>query len=64
MAALDHRIGRAQLESIMEAVKLPQLPVHAPQKLRDNTVDIEDPRRVYAVHRAIRAYSFSSLQEE
>jgi hypothetical protein len=39
----------------------PRLPDNAPDELNDFIVDINDPKRLYTIHRAARRYQFQIL---
>ncbi|KAF4635183.1 hypothetical protein G7Y89_g2913 [Cudoniella acicularis] len=41
----------------------PRLPEDAPDQMRDFVVDIDDPKRIYAIHRAARRHQFQILVE-
>lgn len=41
-----------------------RLPADAPPELQDFVIDVEDPRCVYAIHRAARRHDFQSLVAE
>jgi hypothetical protein len=41
-----------------------RLPSDAPTELRHLVTDIENPRRVYAIHRASRRHDFQSMVEK
>lgn len=41
-----------------------RLPADAPPELQVLVADVEDPRRVYAIHRAARRHDFQSLVAE
>lgn len=41
-----------------------QLPDDAPNELKKLTIEIDDPKRVYAVHRASRRYHFQLLVDK
>jgi hypothetical protein len=49
--------------ALWAAVSFPRLPVDAPPELKKLTVDIEDPKRVYKIHRASRRHNFNILVE-
>lgn len=40
------------------------MPPDAPTELREHVVDIDDPRRVYAIHRASRRHGFQTLVDK
>jgi hypothetical protein len=45
------------------AAPFPNLPNDAPTELRKLAIDIDDPKRVYAIHRASRRHHFQILVE-
>jgi hypothetical protein len=45
------------------APSFPQLPLDAPPELKRLTVDVRDPKRVYAIYRASRRHGFQLLVE-
>lgn len=49
--------------ALWAAATLPRLPVDAPNELKKLTIDIDDPKRVYVIHRASRRHNFHSLVE-
>jgi hypothetical protein len=49
--------------ALWTAAPFPRLPVDAPNELKNLTVDIDDPKRVYAIHRASRRHNFDVLVE-
>ncbi|RYO75923.1 hypothetical protein DL763_010898 [Monosporascus cannonballus] len=51
------------LAALWEQVPFPRLPVDGPPELRDFVVDVEDPKRVYTIHRASRRYYLQLLVE-
>ena len=46
--------------ALWEAAAFPRLPRDAPSELKWLTIDIDDPKRVYAIHRASRRHHFQS----
>jgi hypothetical protein len=52
------------LAGLWEEALFARLPVDAPAELKDLVEDIEDPRRVYAVHRASRRHDFQQLLQK
>lgn len=52
------------LASLWEHVPFPRLPVDAPKELAQYVVEIENPKRVYAIHRASRRHNFQLLVEK
>jgi hypothetical protein len=51
------------LAGLWQEAPFPRLPADAPPELHQYVVDVEDPRRVYAIHRASRRHDFQSLME-
>jgi len=49
--------------ALWAAAPFPHLPNDAPNELKKLTIDIDDPRRVYAIHRASRRHHFHILVE-
>lgn len=49
--------------ALWSAAPFPQVPDDAPNELKKAAVDIDDPRRVYAIHRAARRHQFQILVE-
>lgn len=45
------------------AAPFPRLPIDAPNELKNLTIDIDDPKRVYAIHHASRRHNFNILVE-
>ena len=41
----------------------PRLPPDAPEALRNVTIDLDDPKRVYTIHQAARRHHFQVLVE-
>lgn len=52
------------LAGLWETAPFARLPADAPQELRDLVEDIENPKRVYAIHRASRRHGFQLLVEK
>lgn len=52
------------LAGLWETAPFARLPADAPQELKDLVVDIENPKRVYAIHRASRRHGFQLLVEK
>ncbi|KAI1004645.1 hypothetical protein K3495_g3569 [Podosphaera aphanis] len=48
-------------EALWAIAPFPYLPEDAPPELRKLTIDIEDPRRVYTIHKAARRHNFQLL---
>ena len=49
--------------ALWAAAVFPRLPLDAPNELKNLTIDIDDPKRVYAIHRASRRHNFNILVE-
>lgn len=49
--------------ALWDLTPFPRLPDHAPVEIKSLTVDIYDPKRVYAIHRAARRQQFHLLVE-
>jgi hypothetical protein len=49
--------------SLWAAASFPRLPDDAPPELKKFAIDIDDPKRVYAIHRASRRHHFQILVE-
>ncbi|KAK6086667.1 HECT-domain-containing protein [Seiridium cupressi] len=60
MATLDAEI----LAALWEEVPFPRLPHDAPSELSELVVEIENPRRVYSIHRATRRHNLQLLVEK
>lgn len=63
-----HGPGHGSLEAdvlaaLWEQVPFPRLPCDAPAELKELVVDVENPRRVYNIHRASRRYYLQLLVE-
>lgn len=52
------------LAGLWETAPFARLPADAPQELKDLVEDIENPKRVYAIHRASRRHGFQLLVEK
>ncbi|CAN8098522.1 unnamed protein product [Discula destructiva] len=52
------------LAGLWETAPFARLPTDAPQELKDLVEDIENPKRVYAIHRASRRHGFQLLVEK
>ncbi|KAH8666743.1 hypothetical protein BX600DRAFT_397602 [Xylariales sp. PMI_506] len=52
------------LAALWEEVPFPRLPLDAPAELQELVVEIENPRRVYTIHRAVRRHSLQQLLEK
>lgn len=64
----EHGPGHATLEAdvlaaLWEQVPFPRLPLDAPAELKELVIDIENPKRVYNIHRASRRYHLQILVE-
>ncbi|KAH8205410.1 hypothetical protein TruAng_000489 [Truncatella angustata] len=64
-----HGRGHADLEAeilaaLWEEVPFPRLPYDAPPELKELVVEIENPRRVYSIHRATRRHNLQLLVEK
>src|SRR4051794_32593189 len=49
--------------ALWSAAPFPRLPNDAPSEMRKLTIDVDDPKRVYAIHRASRRHQFQILVE-
>lgn len=63
---LDDRDGNDAdiYAALWAAAPFPRVPKDAPFEIKRVTIDIEDPKRVYAVHRASRRHNFQVLVEK
>jgi hypothetical protein len=52
------------LAGLWETAPFARLPIDAPPELKDLVIEIENPRRVYAIHRASRRHNFQQLVEK
>ncbi|KAI1872349.1 uncharacterized protein JN550_004068 [Neoarthrinium moseri] len=52
------------LAALWEEVPFPRLPSDAPPELKALVVEIENPRKIYTIHRAIRRHSLQLLIEK
>ncbi|KAK1832456.1 hypothetical protein QBC39DRAFT_304888 [Podospora conica] len=65
--SVDHshaRRGSSDLDVLVglwEEARFPRLPCDAPTELRDLAEDIDNPKRVYVIHKASRRHNFQSL---
>jgi hypothetical protein len=50
--------------ALWTATPFPRLPIDAPNELKNLTIDVDDPKRVYAIHRASRRHNFNILVEK
>jgi hypothetical protein len=55
--------GAEVYAALWAAAPFPRLPHDAPNELKKLTIDVEDPKRVYAIHRASRRHHFQILVE-
>ncbi|KAI0477656.1 hypothetical protein GGR56DRAFT_638177 [Xylariaceae sp. FL0804] len=58
-----HTLEADILAALWEQVPFPRLPLDAPSEIRDLVVNIENPRRVYAIHCASRRHNIQLLVE-
>jgi hypothetical protein len=49
--------------ALWTAAPFPRVPEDAPDELKKLTIELEDPKRVYAIHRASRRHNFQLLVE-
>lgn len=52
------------LAGLWEEARFARLPWDAPSELRDLVDDIDNPKRVYAVHKASRRHNFQQLVQK
>jgi hypothetical protein len=52
------------LAGLWEEAPFARLPIDAPAELRDLVEDIDNPKRVYAIHRASRRHNFQLLVQK
>lgn len=52
------------LAGLWQEAPFARLPPDAPPELQEYVVDIDDPRRVYAIHRASRRHGFHTLVDK
>lgn len=57
----DIDIENELLPGLWQEAQFARLPDDAPPEIRAYVRDIENPRRVYAIHRATRRHDFQSL---
>lgn len=67
--AADGSHGESQfeldvIEALWEQITFPRLPRDAPDELRGLVINIENPKRVYTIHRAIRRHNLQLLVEK
>ncbi|KAJ4393808.1 hypothetical protein N0V93_003023 [Gnomoniopsis smithogilvyi] len=61
---MHHDLETDLLAGLWETAPFARLPADAPQELKDLIEDIENPKRVYAIHRASRRHGFQLLVEK
>lgn len=61
---MHHDLETDLLAGLWETAPFARLPTDAPQELKDLVEDIENPKRVYAIHRASRRHGFQLLVEK
>lgn len=59
-----HDVDTDLLAGLWETAPFARLPWDAPSELKDLVEDIENPKRVYAIHRASRRHGFQQLVEK
>ncbi|KAI8631332.1 hypothetical protein F5Y19DRAFT_27071 [Xylariaceae sp. FL1651] len=59
-----HHLEDDILAALWENAPFPRLPFDAPSEIRELVVDIENPKRVYTIHRASRRHSLQLLIEK
>jgi len=52
------------LAGLWEEARFARLPWDAPAELKDLVEDIDNPKRVYAVHKAARRHNFQTLVQK
>jgi hypothetical protein len=50
--------------ALWSAATFPRLPTDAPNELKKLTIDVDDPKRIYVIHRASRRHHFQILVEK
>jgi hypothetical protein len=50
--------------ALWSAATFPRLPTDAPAELKKLTIDVDDPKRVYIIHRASRRHNLQNLVEK
>lgn len=60
-ASLEMPSDPGLLAGLWQEVSFTRLPADAPPELDDYVQDIEDPGRIYAIHRASRRHNFQLL---
>lgn len=61
---IHHDVETDLLAGLWETAPFARLPWDAPPELKDLVEDIENPKRVYAIHRACRRHGFQQLVEK
>ena len=61
---IHHDVETDLLAGLWETAPFARLPWDAPSELKDLVEDIENPKRVYAIHRACRRHGFQQLVEK
>jgi hypothetical protein len=63
---VDDHDGKADVFSALwtAASSLPQLPSDASEELRNLTIDVGDPKKVYCIYQASRRHGFQVLVEK
>ncbi|PSR79386.1 hypothetical protein BD289DRAFT_375524 [Coniella lustricola] len=61
---LHHDVGMDLLAGLWDTAPFARLPLDAPPEIRDIVENIENPKRVYAIHRACRRHGFQQLVEK
>lgn len=57
--------GEAEVyTALWSAATFPRLPPDAPGELKKLTIDVDDPKRVYVIHRASRRHHLQNLVEK
>lgn len=51
------------LKALWAAAPFPYLPQDAPDELKNLTINIEDPKQIYAIHNASRRHHFQLMVE-
>lgn len=62
-----HRDSASETEvytALWSAATFPRLPTDAPNELKRLTIDVDDPKRVYVIHRASRRHYLQNLVEK
>lgn len=59
----DNNFDADVLAGLWEDAPFARLPPDAPPELKDMVQNIENPKRVYAIHRASRRHNFQILVE-